>query len=111
MLKRLSQSIREFRLPSVLSPVFVSLEVLMEVLIPFLMGKLIDNGIDKADTSYVIRTGILLIVLCMFSLWFGVLAGNYASKASAGFAKNLRKRMFGKVSEFSFKNIDKFLFC
>ena len=108
MLKRLSQSIREFRLPSVLSPVFVSLEVLMEVLIPFLMGKLIDNGIDKADTSYVIRTGILLIVLCMFSLWFGVLAGNYASKASAGFAKNLRHDMYHNVQSFSFSNIDKF---
>ena len=108
MLKRLSQSIREFRLPSVLSPVFVSLEVLMEVLIPFLMGKLIDNGIDKADTNYVIRTGILLIVLCMFSLWFGVLAGNYASKASAGFAKNLRHDMYHNVQSFSFSNIDKF---
>lgn len=108
MLKRLSQSIREFRLPSVLSPVFVSLEVLMEVLIPFLMGKLIDNGIDKADTGYVVKTGILLIVLCMFSLWFGVLAGNYASKASAGFAKNLRHDMYHNVQRFSFSNIDKF---
>ena len=108
MLKRLSQSIREFKLPSILSPVFVSLEVLMEVLIPFLMGKLIDNGIDKADTNYVIKVGAILIVLCMLSLWFGVLAGNYASKASAGFARNLRHDMYHNVQSFSFSNIDKF---
>ena len=108
MLKRLSQSIREFKLPSFLSPLFVSLEVLMEVLIPFLMGKLIDNGIDKADTAYVVKVGALLIVLCMLSLWFGVLAGNYASKASAGFARNLRHDMYHNVQNFSFSNIDKF---
>lgn len=108
MIKRLSRSIREFKLPSILSPVFVSLEVLMEVLIPFLMGKLIDNGIDKANTSYVVKVGVLLIILCMLSLWFGVLAGNYASKASAGFARNLRRDMYHNVQSFSFSNIDKF---
>ena len=108
MIKKLSTCIREYKLPSVLSPVFVSLEVLMEVLIPFLMGKLIDNGIDKADTGYVIKVGVLLIVLCMLSLWFGVLAGNYASKASAGFAKNMRHDMYHNVQSFSFSNIDKF---
>ena len=108
MIKKLSTCIREYKLPSVLSPVFVSLEVLMEVLIPFLMGKRIDNGIDKADTGYVIKVGGLLIVLCMLSLWFGVLAGNYASKASAGFAKNMRHDMYHNVQSFSFSNIDKF---
>lgn len=108
MIKRLSLCIREYKLPSLLSPVFVSLEVLMEVLIPFLMGKLIDNGIDKSDTSYVIKVGAVLIVLCMLSLWFGVLAGNYASKASAGFAKNMRHDMYHNVQSFSFSNIDKF---
>lgn len=108
MIKRLGSCIREFRLPSLLSPLFVSLEVLMEVLIPFLMGKLIDNGIDKADTAYVIKVGVLLVILCMFSLWFGVLAGNYASKASAGFARNMRHDMYHNVQNFSFSNIDKF---
>ena len=108
MIKRLSQSIREFKLPSLLSPLFVSLEVLMEVLIPFLIGKLIDNGIDKADTAYVVKTGAVLVVLCMLSLCFGVLAGNYASKASAGFARNLRHDMYHNVQSFSFSNIDKF---
>ena len=108
MIKRLSTCIREFKLPSVLSPVFVSLEVLMEVLIPFLMGKLIDNGIDKADTSYVLKIGVVLIILCMFSLWFGILAGNFASRASAGFARNMRHDMYHNVQNFSFSNIDKF---
>ena len=108
MIKRLGSCIREYKLPSLLSPLFVSLEVLMEVLIPFLMGKLIDNGIDKADTAYVIKVGVLLVILCMFSLWFGVLAGNYASKASAGFAKNMRHDMYHNVQNFSFSNIDKF---
>lgn len=108
MIKRLGSCIREFRLPSLLSPLFVSFEVLMEVLIPFLMGKLIDNGIDKADTSYVVKVGVLLVILCMFSLWFGVLAGNYASKASAGFARNMRHDMYHNVQNFSFSNIDKF---
>ena len=108
MIKRLRKCIREFTLPSLLSPVFVSLEVLMEVLIPFLMGKLIDNGIDKADTNYVVKTGLILIVLCFCSLIFGVLAGNFASKASAGFAKNLRHDMYHNVQNFSFSNIDKF---
>ena len=108
MIKKLSACIREFKLPSLLSPLFVSLEVLMEVLIPFLMGKLIDNGIDKADTGYVMKTGIILIILCMFSLWFGILAGNFASKASAGFARNMRHDMYHNVQNFSFANIDKF---
>lgn len=108
MIKRLGSCIREYKLPSLLSPLFVSLEVLMEVLIPFLIGKLIDNGIDKADTAYVMKTGAVLVVLCMLSLWFGVLAGNYASKASAGFARNLRHDMYHNVQSFSFSNIDKF---
>ncbi len=108
MIKRLSKCVREFKLPSFLSPIFVSLEVLMEVLIPFLMGKLIDNGIDKADTEYVIKVGLLLVVLCVVSLLFGSLAGVYASKASAGFARNLRGDMYKNVQDFSFANIDKF---
>ena len=92
MIKRLSQCIREYKLPSILTPLLVSLEVVMEVLIPFLMGKLIDLGINKGDTGFVVKTGILLVVLCVFSLFFGVAAGVTAAKASAGFAKNMRHR-------------------
>ncbi len=108
MIKRLSKCIREYKLPSILTPIFVMLEVVMEVLIPTLMKNLIDNGINKADTGYVIKTGLTLVVLCVFSLVFGVVAGITASKASAGFAKNLRHDMFHNIQGFSFGNIDKF---
>ena len=108
MIKRLSKCIREYKLPSILTPVLVSLEVVMEVLIPYLMGKLIDDGIKKGDTDFVVRTGILLVVLCLFSLFFGAAAGITAAKASAGFAKNLRHDMFHNVQGFSFSNIDNF---
>lgn len=108
MIKRLSKCIREYKLPSVLTPILVSLEVVMEVLIPFLMGKLIDEGIKKGDTDFVVKTGILLVVLCLFSLFFGAAAGITAAKASAGFAKNLRHDMFHNVQSFSFANIDNF---
>lgn len=108
MIKRLAKCIREYKLPSILSPIFISLEVVMEVLIPMLMGKLIDNGIYKSDTSYILKVGGLLVVLCCLSLFFGVAAGTNASKASAGFAKNLRHDMFHNIQSFSFANIDKF---
>ncbi len=108
MIKRLSKCIREYKSASLLTPVLVSLEVVMEVLIPYIMGKLIDNGINKSDTAFVIKTGLLLIVLCVLSLLFGAGAGVTAAKASAGFAKNLRRDMFHNVQSFSFANIDKF---
>ena len=108
MIKKLASCIREYKLPSVLSPIFVSLEVVMEVFIPLLMGKLIDNGIEKGDSSYVLKVGGLLVVICLLSLWFGVAAGTYASKASAGFAKNLRHDMFHNIQTFYFASIDKF---
>lgn len=108
MIKRLAKCIREYKLPSILTPILVSLEVVMEVLIPYLMGKLIDNGINKGDTSFVVKVGLLLVVLCLFSLFFGAAAGVTAAKASAGFAKNLRHDMFHNVQSFSFANIDKF---
>lgn len=108
MIKRLSKCIREYKLPSVLTPIFVALEVVMEVLIPLLMGELIDKGINNSDTAYVIKTGLVLIVLCVFSLSFGVAGGITAAKASAGFAKNLRHDMFHSIQNFSFANIDKF---
>ncbi len=108
MIKQLSKCIREYKLSSILTPFLVSLEVIMEVFIPFLMGKMIDDGINKGDTAFVVKTGILLVVLCLFSLFFGVAAGVTAAKASAGFAKNLRHDMFHNVQSFSFANIDRF---
>ncbi len=108
MIKRLAKCVREYKKDALLSPVTVAMEVVMEVFIPYLMGKLIDEGIYKSDLPYVVKTGLLLVVMCGLSLIFGVAAGNFAAKASAGFAKNLRKNMYHKVQEYSFLNIDKF---
>ena len=108
MIKRLSKCIREYKLPSILAPIFIACEVILEVFIPLIMGKLIDNGIDKGDTGYVMRTGVLLIVLCSLSLLSGVASGTAAAKASSGFAKNLRHDMYHNVQSFSFASIDKF---
>ncbi len=108
MIKRLSKCIKEYKLASLLTPIFVMLEVAMEVIIPDMMGDMIDLGINQNNTGYVIKTGLTLVVLCIFSLIFGVVAGITASKASAGFAKNLRHDMFHNIQSFSFANIDKF---
>ena len=108
MIKRLSKCIREYKLPSILAPIFISIEVILEVFIPKIMGKLIDNGIDMGDTAYVIKMGFVLVVLCSLSLLSGVASGTAAAKASSGFAKNLRHDMYHNVQNFSFANIDKF---
>lgn len=108
MIRDLMKSIREYKKDSILTPAFVSLEVVMEVIIPLLMARLIDYGIERADLAYIWKMGLLLVVMAMISLTFGALSGRYAAKASAGFAKNLRKDMYYHVQEFSFSNIDKF---
>lgn len=108
MIKKLSYSIREYKKNSILAPLYVTLEVVMEVIIPLLMAKLIDYGIDKGNLPYIIRMGIFLFICAMVSLFFGVMAGNQAATASAGFAKNLRQDMYYKVQTYSFSNIDRF---
>lgn len=108
MIKKLMKSIREYKKQSLLSPLFVAGEVVMEVLIPFFMAWIIDVGLEQADLPYTLRMGIVLVVLALLSLIFGVLSGKYAAKASAGFATNLRKDMFYRIQDFSFSNIDKF---
>ena len=108
MIKRLSQSIREYKKDAVLSPLFVCGEVILEVIIPFLTADLIDYGVDAGDMNFIIKTGILLVICALVSLTFGILSGRSASIASAGFAKNLRKDMFENVQNFSFSNIDKY---
>ncbi len=108
MIKKLMKSIREYKLPSILTPVFVSLEVVLEVIIPLLMAKLIDDGIYQGELSLVYKIGIALIICAILSLIFGMLSGMFAAKASAGFAKNLRQDLYYKVQTFSFANIDKF---
>ena len=108
MIKKLLASVREYKKPSILAPIYISLEVVMEVVIPLLMAKLIDNGLEKGDLSYVFIVGGILVLCTVISLLFGVLSGSCAAEASAGFAKNLRHDMFKKVQTFSFSNIDKF---
>lgn len=108
MIKRLAGSVREYKLPSILAPVFVTGEVVMEVIIPLLMSKLIDYGINKSDMNYILKMGAVLIFCCVVSLLMGAFAGNFAAKASSGFAKNLRKDMYYNIQNFSFSNIDKF---
>ncbi len=108
MNRKLFQSIREYKRESILAPIFVILEVFMEVLIPLQMAKIIDIGIEQGNLPYIIKMGITLVVLAMLALFFGVKAGNYAATAGAGYAKNLRHDIFYKVQEFSFKNIDNF---
>ena len=108
MNKKLLRSVREYKKQSVLAPILVILEVLMEVLIPLEMAKIIDTGIANGDMSYIIQRGAILVVMAMLALFFGVQAGNMAAVAAAGFAKNLRHDIFYKVQDFSFKNIDHF---
>lgn len=108
MIKRLMKCIREYKKPSLLAPLFVSFEVILEVLIPLLMATIIDKGIKSGDINFIIKVGILLVVMAMLSLTCGALSGKYAAIASAGFAKNLRKDMYKNIQTFSFRNIDKF---
>lgn len=108
MIRELMKSIREYKRDSILAPVYVSLEVIMEVIIPMMMAWLIDNGIDTGNLKYIWGMGAVLAVAAMISLLFGALSGKAAARASAGFAKNLRKDMYDNVQNFSFYNIDKF---
>lgn len=108
MIKKLAKSIREYKKESILTPIFVSLEVVMEVIIPLLMANLIDKGMYAGNMKEVLKIGLELVGAAMLSLIFGVLSGSVAAKASAGFAKNLRKDLYYKVQDFSFSNIDKF---
>ncbi len=108
MIKILAKSIREYRFSSILAPIFVTLEVIMEVLLPFLMARLIDDGVNKGDMDFIWKTGLILAAVAFAALVFGALSGKYAAMASAGFAKNLRHDLFYKIQEYSFSNIDKF---
>ena len=112
MLKRLAKSIREFKTASILSPLFVSLEVVFECLIPFIIAKLV-SAIDVKEgltisLSEILIYGGVLVGISLLSLLCGALSGAFCAKASAGFARNLRKDLYYKVQEFSFENIDKF---
>lgn len=108
MNRKLLRSVREYKRETILTSVFVALEVFMEVLIPLLMANIIDVGIVNGDIGYIIRVGVVLIVLAMVALFFGAKAGQLGAIASAGYAKNLRHDIFYKIQDFSFGNIDHF---
>ncbi|MBR0025757.1 MAG: ABC transporter ATP-binding protein, partial [Clostridia bacterium] len=108
MIKKLARSIREYKRDSILAPLFITLEVVIEVIIPLLMADLIDYGIELGDMAYIVKMGVALVISALISLCFGALSGSFAARASSGFAKNLRKDMYYRVQNFSFANIDKF---
>lgn len=108
MIKTLMSQVKEYKKDSILCPIFVILEVIMEVIIPFLMASIIDKGVEAGNMMHVIKIGTIMIIMAMMSLTFGALAGKYAASASTGFAKNLRKTMFQNIQSFSFSNIDKY---
>ena len=108
MIKKLSKYVKQYKKDSILTPIFVIFEVIMEVLIPYLMARIIDVGIQNSDLNYIFKVGAILVLSAFLSLTFGMLSGRYAAKASAGFAKNLRQGMFYNIQNYSFTNIDKF---
>ena len=116
MIRKLAKSVREYKLASILSPIFISLEVLMEVLIPLILSELINRGINYKNAEgqvvgnmqNLINIGLILVGCCILSLIFGFLAGDFAAKASTGFARNLRHDMFYSIQNYSFRNIDNF---
>ena len=107
MIKKLLPYIGEYKKQAILSPVTVIIEVIIEVFIPFLMAKIIDVGIKNGDIPYMFKIGGVMIVLALMSMTFSALAGRFAAVAATGFASNLRKKLFYKVSEFSFANLDR----
>lgn len=107
-MKELLKQVKQYKKDSVLAPVYSALEVVMEVIIPFIMALLIDEGVEKGNMNKILLYGIIMIVLAMISLFAGMMAGKYAASASSGFACNLREAMYRNIQRFSFSNIDKF---
>ena len=107
-MKRWIGLVGQYKKYMILSPVFVGLEVVMDVIIPQLMANIIDNGITAGNMDVIIKSGLWLLLALMVALTGGVLSGRFAARASTGFAKNLRQKVFHKVQDFSFANIDKF---
>ena len=108
MLKKLLAYVGEYKKVSLLSPLFIAVEVMVEILIPFLMAFIIDDGLNKGNMKHIYFIGLITLIIAMISLSTGFAAGRCAAKASSGFAKNIRKAVFYKIQNFSFTNIDKF---
>ncbi len=108
MVKTLVRSVREYKKPALLTPLLVSVEVVLECIIPFIIADLVNDMQAGCDLSTIVNYGIELVIMAILSLVFGVAAGNTCATASTGFAKNLRKDMFYRIQDYSFENIDKF---
>jgi ATP-binding cassette subfamily B protein len=108
MIRKLARSIREYKKESILSGIFILVEVVMEIIIPLILAYLIDDGIKASNIDVVYKSSIQLVIIATISLISGVLASRFSAIASAGFAKNLRKDMYFKIQDYSFSNIDKF---
>ena len=108
MYRRLLQEVKEFKKTAMLTPVFMTLEVICEMVIPFLMASIIDNGVNAGDMSHIIKMGVTMIIIAILGLLTGLAGGRTAAKASTGFARNVRESMFNNIQTFSFSNIDKF---
>lgn len=108
MLKKLLSCVGEYKKYAILTPIVMLGEVAMEVLIPLVMAFMVDNGINGNDTAYTVKMGLLMVLMAFFSLACGSLGGKFAAQAGMGFAKNVRKKLFDKVQDFSFANVDKF---
>ncbi|MCH5269620.1 MAG: ABC transporter ATP-binding protein [Lachnospiraceae bacterium] len=108
MLKTLGAHIKEFKLPSLLTPLFMILEVIMEMIIPLLMASIIDDGVTPGNMNHILMIGGVMVLTALFSLTFGICGGVFGAKASTGFARNLRRAMYENIQTFSFSNIDKF---
>lgn len=108
MIKTLAVHIKGYIKESVMTPLFMILEVVMETIIPMLMATMIDDGVSKGNLNHVVTTGLIMILCALVALFAGYMGGVYGAKASAGFAKNLREAMFINIQSFSFANIDKY---
>ncbi|MDE7113995.1 MAG: ABC transporter ATP-binding protein/permease [Acetatifactor sp.] len=108
MIKTLLKQVKEFKKDSIMTPIFMVLEVLMETLIPFLMASMIDKGVEVGDQAYIFKIGGIMLVLAAVGLWAGIMGGKHGARASTGVGRNLREAMYQNIQTFSFSNIDKF---
>ena len=108
MISTLLKEVKEYKKASFITPVFMILEVLMEMIIPYLMASIIDKGVNAGDIDHIYKVGAVMVVAAAFGLFAGIGGGRFGAKASAGFAKNLREAMFNNIQTFSFANIDKY---
>ena len=108
MLKTLGAQVKEFKTASILTPIFMILEVIMETVIPLLMSSIIDDGVEAGNMQHIYQVGALMVVAAAIGLFSGMMGGKFGARASTGFARNLREAMFINIQSYSFSNIDKF---